>query len=73
MVGLVLFGGGDDMTGHELKRNAYDDSFNQESNLRHWAKVGAAVLMSVKGDGHVTREFLLFDKVRRKHRDSADE
>ena len=42
LVDLVLFGGRDDMTGHVLKRNAYEDSFNQESNLRHWAKVGAA-------------------------------
>ena len=47
------------MTGHVFKRKAYDDSFNQELNLRHWVKVGAAVVRSEKGEGHVTRECLL--------------
>ena len=61
------------MIGHVLKRSAYNGGFNQESNLRHWAKVGAAIVRSEKGEGHVTRECLLSDKVRREHGDSTDE
>ena len=61
--GLVVFGGIDEVTGCEVKRNAFETAFTKQKCLDAWEKVGAAPL---------TRACLKSKKVRHEFGVSGD-
>ena len=74
LVGLILFGGTDPETNLVIEKNAFAESFDEESNLRAWFKIGAAVVVEGgDGEGCVTRSCLWDRQVRREKGDSDDD
>ncbi len=64
LIGLIVFGGTDPVTGFFVERSAFEEAFSEQQCLSTWSKVGAAPL---------TRKCLESKQVRREFGDADDE